>query len=143
MLFLEMLKPKKHTHKKTTHYCVVLSFLLLLTQNATKHSLAVAILGTAGVSREDLGTSTGTSGAVIGRYERNEITPSVEIANKIAQALDVSLDYLVGNNSVIVKDKKILERVEAIANMPDNEQQQIFNVIDALLRDYNAKKAYA
>tara|TARA_B110001469_G_C9486440_1_gene243624 strand:+ start:158 stop:268 length:111 start_codon:yes stop_codon:yes gene_type:complete len=36
-----------------------------------------------------------------------------------------------------------LERVEAIANMPDNEQQQIFNVIDALLRDYNAKKAYA
>ena len=24
--------------------------------------------------------------------------------------------------------------------MPDDEQQQIFNVIDALLRDYNAKK---
>jgi transcriptional regulator with XRE-family HTH domain len=83
------------------------------------------------------------SGAVIGRYERNEITPSVEIANKIAKALDVSLDYLVGNNSMIIKDKKILKRVEAIANMPDKEQQQIFNVIDALLRDYNAKKAYS
>jgi len=96
-----------------------------------------------GLSREDLGTNAGTSGAVIGRYERNEITPSVEIANKIAQALDASLDYLVGNNSVIVKDKKILERIEAIANMPTNEQNQIFNVIDALLRDYNAKKAYS
>ena len=96
-----------------------------------------------GLSREDLGTNAGTSGAVIGRYERDEITPSVEIANKIAQALDVSLDYLVGNNSVIVKDKKILERIEAIADMPTNEQNQIFNVIDALLRDYNAKKAYA
>lgn len=96
-----------------------------------------------GLSREDLGTNAGTSGAVIGRYERNEITPSVEIANKIAQALDVSLDYLVGNNSVIVKDKKILERIEAIAEMSANEQNQVFNVIDALLRDYNAKKAYA
>jgi len=96
-----------------------------------------------GLSREVLGTNAGTSGAVIGRYERDEITPSVEIANKIAQALDVSLDYLVGNNSVIVKDKKILERIEAIANMPTNEQNQVFNVIDALLRDYNAKKAYA
>lgn len=95
------------------------------------------------LSREDLGSVVGTSGAVIGRYERNEITPSVEIANKIAKALDISLDYLVGNNSIIVKDKKILERVEAIANMPDKEQQQIFNVIDALLRDYNAKKAYS
>lgn len=66
------------------------------------------------LSREDLGKMAGTSGAVIGRYERNEITPSVEIANKIALALDVSLDYLVGNNSVI----------------------------DALIRDFNAKKAY-
>ena len=53
------------------------------------------------------------------------------------------MDYLVGNNSVIVKDKKILERIEAIAEMPANEQNQVFNVIDALLRDYNVKKAYA
>lgn len=96
-----------------------------------------------GLSREDLGTNAGTSGAVIGRYERDEITPSVEIANKIALALDVSLDYLVGNNSIIVKDKKILERIEAITDMPTDEQSQIFNVIDALLRDYNAKKAYS
>ena len=96
-----------------------------------------------GLSREDLGTNAGTSGAVIGRYERDEITPSVEIANKIAKALDVSLDYLVGNNSVIVKDKKILKRIEAIADIPTNEQNQIFSVIDALLRDYNAKKAYS
>lgn len=94
------------------------------------------------LSREDLGSVVGTSGAVIGRYERNEITPSVDMANKIAQALDVSLDYLVGNNSVIVTDKKILERVETIATMPEEEQVQIFNVIDALLRDFKAKKAY-
>ncbi len=95
------------------------------------------------LSREELGTKVGTSGAVIGRYERAEITPSVEIANKIAKALDVSLDYLVGNASTVVKDKKILERIEAIAEMPTDNQKQIFNVIDALIRDYNAKKAYA
>jgi len=95
------------------------------------------------LSREDLGKMAGTSGAVIGRYERNEITPSVEIANKIALALDVSLDYLVGNNSIIVKDKKILERIETIASMPNTEQTQLFNVIDALIRDFNAKKAYS
>ena len=96
-----------------------------------------------GLSREELGTNAGTSGAVIGRYERDEITPSVEIANKIAKALDVSLDYLVGNSAVFVKDKKILERIEAIADMPVEEQAQIFKVIDALIRDHNAKKAYA
>ncbi|MCL6220279.1 helix-turn-helix domain-containing protein [Zunongwangia pacifica] len=93
------------------------------------------------LSREELGSIVGTCGAVIGRYERNEITPSVEIANKIAQALDVSLDYLVGNNSFIPTDKQILDRVEAISNMPEDEQTRIFNVIDTLLRDYKAKKA--
>ena len=96
-----------------------------------------------GLSREDLGNTVGTSGAVIGRYERGEITPSVEIANKIANALDVSLDYLVGNASTVVRDKKILERMETIADMPEAEQAQIFNVIDALIRDHRAKKAYA
>lgn len=95
------------------------------------------------LSREELGTEAGTSGAVIGRYERNEITPSVEMANKIAQVLDVSLDYLVGNNSIIVKDKKIVERMEAITTMSNDDQKQLFNVIDALIRDYKAKKAYS
>ncbi|GAA4276535.1 helix-turn-helix domain-containing protein [Aquimarina mytili] len=95
------------------------------------------------LSREELGNKVGTSGAVIGRYEREEITPSVEIANKIAKALDVSLDYLVGNASSVVKDKKILERIEAIAEMPTDNQNQIFNVVDALIRDFKAKKAYS
>lgn len=95
------------------------------------------------MSREELGKIAGTSGAVIGRYERNEITPSVEIANKMALALDVSLDYLVGNTDAIVKDKRILERVENIATMPEEEQAQLFNVIDALIRDFKAKKAYS
>ncbi|NAS31786.1 helix-turn-helix domain-containing protein [Flavobacteriaceae bacterium R38] len=95
------------------------------------------------LSREELGAKAGTSGAVIGRYERNEITPSVEIANKIALALEVSLDFLVGNTSTIVKDKKILQRIEDISNMPNEEQNQLFNVIDALIRDFKAKKAYS
>ena len=96
-----------------------------------------------GLTREDLGKTVSTSGAVIGRYERNEITPSVEIANKIALALDVSLDYLVGNNSILITDKKITKRMEDIADMSDIDQKQIFNVIDALIRDYKAKKAYS
>lgn len=60
----------------------------------------------------------------------------------MAQALSVSSDYLVGNNSVMVKDKKIVKRLEVIGTMPDEEQKQFFNVIDALIRDYKTKKAY-
>lgn len=51
-------------------------------------------------------------------------------------------DYLVGNNSVMVKDKKITERLEVIATMPQAEQIQLINLIDALIRDYKTKKSY-
>jgi len=47
------------------------------------------------------------------------------------------------HNSIIVKDKKVLERLQAVTTMPQEEQQQIFKIIDALIRDYNAKKAYS
>ncbi|WP_447768472.1 helix-turn-helix domain-containing protein [Sphingobacterium faecium] len=33
-----------------------------------------------------------TSGDIIGRYERDEVTPSAEVASKVADVLDVSVD---------------------------------------------------
>jgi ribosome-binding protein aMBF1 (putative translation factor) len=39
----------------------------------------------------------------VGRYEWDEVKPSVEVASKIAEALEISLDYLAGNNKVLLK----------------------------------------
>ncbi len=41
------------------------------------------------ISREELAEKIGTSGPIIGRYERNDMMPSVEIATKISEALEV------------------------------------------------------
>ena len=60
-----------------------------------------------GFKREDVAKKIGTSAAIIGRYERNERTPSIDIAKNIAEALEVSLDYLVGDTTVLLKDKKV------------------------------------
>ena len=88
-----------------------------------------------GLSREDLGKKVGTSGAVIGRYERAEITPSVDTAKNIADALDVSLDYLTGSTSGVVKDKKMIYRLELLQKIGQNERDRILYVLDSLLRD--------
>jgi hypothetical protein len=69
--------------------------------------------------------------------------PSVEIATHIAEALEVSLDFLVGNSSLLVKDKNMLDRLEDIAKLPAAKQAELFNVLDAYLRDYRTSKAYA
>ena len=74
------------------------------------------------LSREDLATEVGTSSAIIGRYERNEITPSVDVAAKIGEALEVTLDYLVGNASAVVKDKKMLYRLDLLDKIAEDDK---------------------
>jgi len=78
--------------------------------------------GTRTKAGEDLAKAVGTSPAIIGRYERDEITPSVEVAAKIAEALDVSLDYLVGNATVMIKDKTMLYRFDLLEKIAPEDK---------------------
>ena len=95
-----------------------------------------------GLTREELADKIGTSGSIVGRYERGDTMPSTEIASNIAEAFEVSLDFLVGNSSILVKDKNILNRIEDIAKLPSQKQGELFNVLDAYLRDYKTSTAY-
>ncbi len=74
----------------------------------------------------------GTSGAVIGRYERSEITPSVEIANKIAKALGVSLDFMVGNIDLELSDK-LMNRITEVSKMTEKDKDHVFTLLDAFI----------
>ncbi len=95
-----------------------------------------------GFSQADLGKMIGTSGDVIGRYERGDITPSVEVVFKIADALEVSVDYLLGKVTVEL-DAKTLKRLQDIQSLNDQDKAHIFELLDAFLRDRKTKKAYA
>ena len=75
-------------------------------------------------------------------WERNEHTPSIDIAKNIAQALHVSLDFLSGDTSVLVKDKEVLQRIEDISNLSYDKKKYIFDFIDMCLRDDKTQKAY-
>ena len=86
-----------------------------------------------GLFRTELGKRLGTSGAVVGRYERVEMAPSIDVAAKIARELNVSLDYLAGNSPLAVKDTKMVTRLKGIAFMPETTRDQVLNVIDALI----------
>lgn len=88
-----------------------------------------------GMGRDDLGKAVGTSGAIIGRYERDEMNPSVDMAAKIADALEVSLDYLVGNTGALVKDKKMVYRLELLEKINDDDRNTILKVVDSFLKD--------
>lgn len=88
-----------------------------------------------GLKREELAQKIDTSAAIIGRYERGDRTPSIEIAQKIANALEVSLDYLVGDSTVLIKDSKMIYRLELLQKIGKAERERILYVFDTLLRD--------
>lgn len=94
-------------------------------------------------SQDDLAKKVGTSAPIIGRYERNEIKPSIEIAKKIADELGVTVDYLLGGSDKMVLDKKLMKRIEDIEALPEKEKEKIFDYIDLVIRDVKIKKAHA
>jgi transcriptional regulator with XRE-family HTH domain len=94
------------------------------------------------LSQTELGKRAGTSGDLIGRYERDEVKPSIEVIIKIADALKISIDFLVGKTDFEL-DQDTLKRIQEVANLPVDAKKQIYMVMDALIRDFKTGQAYA
>jgi len=85
-----------------------------------------------GISQEELAKKLGTKGPAIGRYERDEMKPSIEVAARMADLLEVSLDYLVGQTNEEL-DKATQKRIMEISKFSEEEKQHVWAVIDAFI----------
>jgi len=90
------------------------------------------------LSQNGLGKEVGTSGDIIGRYERDEVKPSIEVASKIADVLNVSLDFLLGKVNVEV-DRQLLKRVLEVQQMNEDDKAHILYTLDALIKSVKLK----
>lgn len=85
-----------------------------------------------GISQTDLATRLGIHKNVLGRYERNEVLPTIEVARKIADILNVSLDFLAGKVDVEM-DKNIQSRILEVSKFNPEDREHIYSVIDAFI----------
>jgi transcriptional regulator with XRE-family HTH domain len=83
------------------------------------------------LTQADLGKVVGTSGDIIGKYERDEIKPSIDTAAKIADALGCTLDYLVKDAEYQNIDNEALNRLKLIEKLPKDERSHLFALMDA------------
>ena len=95
-------------------------------------SVVVVLRKEQGISQTALADQLGIHKNVLGRYERNEVLPSIETARKIADILDVSLDYLTGKADVQM-DKDTRKRILEVSKFEENDRNHIFSVIDAFV----------
>ena len=93
------------------------------------------------LSQEELAKRAGIHTNVLGRYERGEASPSIEVAIKLAENLSVSVDYLIGKSDLMI-DPSILDKITTIQKLPDQDREHILFALDAMLRDAKARAAY-
>ena len=83
--------------------------------------------------------------SIIGKYERDEVKPSIDVVVKIANVLETTVGYLLGEtkDKNAFKDPLMLKRLNDINELPIKEKEALLLTLDAFLRDFKAKKAYA
>jgi transcriptional regulator with XRE-family HTH domain len=91
------------------------------------------------MSQQKLAEMAGIHPNVLGRYERGEASPSIEIASKLANTLEVSLDYLVGNTDLEL-DKALIDKVVCIQKLPEEDKTCIMLV--GLIQHAKTRLAY-
>ena len=94
------------------------------------------------ISQGELAKSVGIHTNILGRYERGETTPNIDMVSKLADILGVSIDYLVGKTDIEL-DKSILNKVVTIQKLPVEDKDHIMYSLDGLIQHAKNRQAYA
>jgi transcriptional regulator with XRE-family HTH domain len=93
------------------------------------------------VSQDELAKKLGVHAPIIGRYERGEVNPSIEVAAKIADTLGISLDYLTGLSNQFL-DKEIIKQINELQELKTEDQQHILKTLGALIREAKTRLTF-
>lgn len=96
-------------------------------------------------SKGALAEKAGVHYSQIGRYERNEATPSAEILKNLANELEVSTDFLmngtseqIANNSI--NDKTLINQFNKISKLTEENKKVVISLIDAFIFKQEMRK---
>ncbi|PXX95164.1 hypothetical protein DF185_22560 [Marinifilum breve] len=132
---------KTHSHFKCKW--VIFYFLIFCcaesesqTRTSGLHKLALSggteLRKQKGWSQSELAKQIQVSREIVGRYERGDAVPSIDIAKRMADVFEVSLDYLVGTSEKLI-NKEMLKRIEEVDKMKPEEKKMVYAFLDAFI----------
>jgi transcriptional regulator with XRE-family HTH domain len=97
-----------------------------------------------GFSQSELAKKLNTNHSIIGKYERDEVKPTIDVVKKIANILDTTVGYLLSEieDFDLFKDTAMLKRLNDINHLPEKDKDYILYTLDGLLRDAKTRQAY-
>jgi transcriptional regulator with XRE-family HTH domain len=89
-----------------------------------------------GLSLQELAKILKPSHSVIRRYERDEMSPSIDAVKIMAAIIDTTVGYLLGESreGKTLKDTAMLKRLNDISALPDKDKEHILYTIDGLIK---------
>jgi transcriptional regulator with XRE-family HTH domain len=99
----------------------------------------------AGWSQAELGERVHTDSQRISRYENGRITPSLDALIRLAEALDVSCDYLLIDGAprrpLSTGDAAIAERISQLATLDTADRDAVLHILDGLIAKNRVRDA--
>lgn len=97
-----------------------------------------------GFSQSELAKRISTHYSIIGKYERDEVKPTVDVVKKLATELDTTVGYLLGEtkDNDLFRDPVMLKRLQQINSLPEEDKHCILYAIDNLLASATTRIAY-
>ena len=97
------------------------------------------------ISQNELSELSGVMQKNISRYEQNSSIPSALTLKKIADALKVTTDYLLGDSEddILIQDKELLQKFKVIQEMTGETKSLVTTFLDLIIRDFKARQAYS
>lgn len=97
------------------------------------------------MTQDELARLLSTSISVIGRYERDEMTPSIDVAKNISNHLNTTVGYLLGetDKADLFKDPAMLQRLVELDRMGPEDKNHILHVLDGFIKSVKIKNITA
>lgn len=98
-----------------------------------------------GWSQGQLGKKIGTNLQCISKYELGQSWPTAKTLVQIASIFDVSLDYLLRNDTPApaskIRNPDLLKRLEKFDQLSGEDQKTLISVMDAFFRKHRFEEA--
>lgn len=97
-----------------------------------------------GLSQSEVAKLLNTNHSIIGKYERDEVKPTVDIVKRLAEVLDTTVGFLMGESMEmnVLKDPGMLRRLNDLVSLPQKDKDVILYALDELLRDVRTRLTY-
>jgi transcriptional regulator with XRE-family HTH domain len=101
-----------------------------------------------GVSQQELARLAKVHFTNVGKYERGEATPAADILNRIAQALEVTTDFLMNGtmqdkSEEAISDEELLAQFRKIEKLPADKKRLVKEFLDAFIFKADLQKQLA